>query len=88
MLTTDNKMYNRIISGIATVCNNINKIADNTIKIYRILFPFQLIFLNFKENIGISATKKNENKTINAANRYLLLKKEWISALSVTIFIK
>ncbi len=70
MLIADNEIYNKTISGIANVCNDINKIIDNTIKINRILFPLSPKLLSFKENIGSSATIKSENEIVTMANMY------------------
>ena len=57
--------------GTAIDCNNINKTADNPIKIKRILFPRNPRFLNFNENIGNSAIKSKEKIIIKTKRNTL-----------------
>ena len=64
---TDSTRYHEIIATGARYPKA--SIGIETIRnIYLVLLLFQLKFLNFIENIGISEIRKYENKNINANN--------------------
>ena len=71
----DNKIYQAIIGAKALSCKPIKSKMQTIKNIYCRLLSFHAMFLNFNENMGISETKKKQNKPTKMSSSQTLLSK-------------
>jgi len=66
----DKNTYNKIMKGIATNCNRINKTIDNSMKMSSIALFLNERFLNFNENSGMFTFIKTLKTKVVTIKKY------------------